>query len=186
MLNYRVAGLVALAMLTACTTTAPVYTVSVPNIQKLRDSGTSKISVTKVDLPATNQDRMNSIGLRGSTMVSPADGSYAKYLRDALRAEFYEAGRLAEASGIELSGVLTQNDVDAMGFSVGTATLAAQFVVRRDSEVRFDKTLTARHQWESSFAGAIAIPAAINNYPAAVQKLLDALYSDKAFQEAIK
>lgn len=183
MSRMRLFGLLLLAALTGCTTTAPVYNVSVPNIQKLRDSGSSKIAITNFELDPAKADSLNRIGIRGGSMVSPNNGSYATYLRDALGAEFLEAGRLAETSPVALSGVLTANDA---GFSVGTATVGAKFVVRRNNQVAFDKTLSSTHQWESSFVGAVAIPAAINNYPTAIQKLLDALYSDKSFQEAIK
>lgn len=186
MLRFQIVVLLMLIAISGCTTTAPPYTVSVPNIQKLRDVGSSKITVTKVDLPAKNQEKLNSISLRGSTLLSPYDGSYAKYLREALRMEFYEAGRLAENSNIELSGVLMQNDIDSTGFSIGTSILEAKFMVLRNNELKYDKIITSNHQWESSFAGAIAIPAAVNNYQTSVQKLLDLLYSDKAFQEAIK
>lgn len=186
MIGIKVIGIFALAVLTGCSTTAPVYTVSIPNIQKLRDGGSTKIAITKIDLPSVNPEQINSVSLRGSSMVSPYDGSYAKYLREALRAEFHEAGRLAETSKTELSGTLIQNDVNAMGINIGTANIEAQIVVRNNNEIKFDKKITAPHQWESSFAGAIAIPAAINNYQTAMQKLLDALYSDKSFLEALK
>lgn len=183
---FRFSLLLSLFAIAGCTTTAPTYVVSIPNIQKLRDAGSSKVAVTKVEVPASKQEQLNTVGLRGSTMLSPYDGSYGKYLREALRAEFYEAGRLAETSNVQLSGVLLKNDVDSTGINIGTALIEAQFIVQRDKQVTYDKTISANHEWESSFAGAIAIPAAINNYSTTVQKLLNQLYTDKAFQDAIK
>lgn len=47
-------------------------------------------------------------------------------------------------------------------------------------------TLSVRHEWESSFLGAIAIPNAVANYAPAVQKLLAELLADPAFRAAIR
>ena len=46
--------------------------------------------------------------------------------------------------------------------------------------------LEIEHQWDSSFMGAVAISAAIDNYSAAVQKLLHVLLSDPDFAKAIQ
>ncbi|OFZ70913.1 MAG: hypothetical protein A2Z01_04885 [Betaproteobacteria bacterium RBG_16_58_11] len=173
-------------LLSGCTFNAPAYTVSIPNIQKLRDVGPSKVAVKDVTFPPSEKDKLNHVTLRGSSFNSPYDGSFAKYLREALRQEFLEAGKLAEQSDLELTGVMYRNEVDASGINVGNASIGAQFTVRRNNAVKFDKKLSADHQWESSFAGAVAIPAAINNYQTAVQKLLSTLYSDIEFQDSIK
>ncbi|MFL6623645.1 MAG: hypothetical protein ACJ8KA_03695 [Sulfurifustis sp.] len=42
------------------------------------------------------------------------------------------------------------------------------------------------HEWESSFVGAIAIPAAQRGYDTTVKKLVTALFADKEFQNAIR
>ncbi|NLA68351.1 MAG: hypothetical protein GX856_08945 [Gammaproteobacteria bacterium] len=54
----------------------------------------------------------------------------------------------------------------------------------RDGEVVYDRTLRVDHEWDSSFLGAIAIPTAFDNYAAAVQKLLQALFTDPGFVAA--
>jgi len=43
-----------------------------------------------------------------------------------------------------------------------------------------------RSEWDSSFAAAIAVPRATQQYPLIVQKLLRELYSDPAFISAIR
>jgi len=45
---------------------------------------------------------------------------------------------------------------------------------------------TVRSEWDSSFAAAIAVPKATQQYPLVVQKLLGSLYSDPAFISAIR
>jgi hypothetical protein len=54
------------------------------------------------------------------------------------------------------------------------------------STVRYKKVHKAHHEWPSSFAGAIAIPAAQQNYHVVVQKLLASLFADPEFSAALK
>ena len=68
----------------------------------------------------------------------------------------------------------------------GVGTISARFVVKRDGAVRYDQVKTVRSEWDSSFAAAIAVPRATQQYPLVVQKLLGSLYSDPAFISAIR
>jgi len=61
-----------------------------------------------------------------------------------------------------------------------------RFVVKRSGDVRYDKVKTVKSEFPSSFAGAVAIPRAVQEYPIAIQKLLGALYGDRAFIDALK
>ena len=55
-----------------------------------------------------------------------------------------------------------------------------------DGVVVYDKTHNVVHEWESSFIGALAIPAAMQGYAAAVQKLTGQLFADPAFVQATR
>lgn len=66
------------------------------------------------------------------------------------------------------------------------ALIQARFVVKRGGQVRYDKVLTATHQWDSHLFGNIAIPRAQQNYPVVVQKLLTSLFVDPDFIAAMK
>jgi hypothetical protein len=81
--------------------------------------------------------------------------------------------------------VLLKNNVDA-NIGTATGTISARFIVKRGDEVRYDSVKTATTQWDSSFAAAIAIPRATQEYPLIVQKLLASLYADPAFMQAIQ
>lgn len=119
--------------------------------------------------------------------MKPAAGAdYAAYVADALRAELEMAQRLDPKATLEISGLLLKNDLDASGFSKGEAEIQAQFIVRRNGQVQFDKVKSANAEWESSFAGAVAIPRAAQNYPLLVQNLLSTLYADAEFLAAIR
>ena len=175
----------ALIALCGCTQMAPRYTASVENIQKLRDTGSGKVKVGKFEDDSASASKLESISLRGSTMVSPY-GKYTAYLEEALKSELGAAGLLDAGANVEISGVLLKNDVDVSGFSEASAELDARVIVKRGSAIRFDKTQHAKITFESSFAGAVAIPRGVQSYPNLVQKFLSDLYADPAFLAALK
>lgn len=186
-MKFGAIGVACIAVaLSGCSIVAPTYQPSFQNIQKLKDGGTNPVKIGTFIPGNQNKDDVNKITLRASPLVSPYKGSYAEYLHEAILQEMYGAGRLSDKTKVEVSGVLLQNDLDASGISIGTASIKAQFVVKKDAEVRFDKVVSTNHQWDSSFVGAIAIPAAMQNYSVLVQNLLGKLYSDSDFINALK
>lgn len=122
-------------------------------------------------------------GLRGSS-VEPANGSFAKTLREQLIVDLKAAGLYDEASNTVITGQLTDSQVDA-AIGTGTGKLGAHFTVTRDGKSVYDKTLTVDAKWESSFVGAIALPAAINQYTALYKTLAGKLFADADFQKAL-
>lgn len=176
---------VALSALTGCATKSPPYSPSIANVSKLKAAGTAPVAIgafsVKSDLPGAA-----AIGMRGSSMSSSIGSDYAAYLAEAIRLELELAGRLDPKSTLEISGTLLRNDLDASGISKGTAAVEGRFVVKRDGQVRFDKVKRGTAEWESSFAGAVALPRAAQNYPIVVQELLTALYADADFQSALR
>jgi hypothetical protein len=128
----------------------------------------------------------NAVGLRAASMVSPVGADYAAYLGDAIRQELELAGKLSPKSNIEVSGVLTRNEINAGGLSTNDGVLEALFTVKKDGAVRYNKAKRADASWESSFVGAIAIPKAQQQYPLLVQSLLGQLIGDAEFQAAVK
>ncbi|WP_199100994.1 hypothetical protein, partial [Dyella sp. ASV21] len=113
------------------------------------------------------------------------DHTFSAYLQEALVSELQAAGRLDHHAATRIDATLTRNELDSSGFSKGMANLGARFVVIRDGHPIYDKTLTAEHEWESSFLGGVAIPAAIQNYPVVVQKLVGKLFLDPDFIKAV-
>jgi hypothetical protein len=167
-----------------CAFKAPPYQPSINNVSLLKRETTQAASVGTFTPPA-QVGAGASIGLRGGSMTSPVGNSYADYLAAALQADLALAQRLDGKSKIAISGALLGTDIDV---AIGTATgyVEARFVVTRDGQVRFDKVKRGTHSWESSFAAAVAVPAAQNAYPVIVQNLLSGLFSDADFQSALK
>ncbi|MBI3150139.1 MAG: hypothetical protein HYZ17_16675 [Betaproteobacteria bacterium] len=185
-------GLLAGAMLIAlahtlggCSLMAPSYSPSMENVQKLKSAGDFSASVGKFE-SAPDKGNANPISLRGSSMSSPYEGSYAAYLAEAIRQELSLAGKLKPGTEIEISGVLQKNDIHAAGIVTASGGVEARFAVKRAGKIVFDKVKFAGGEWESSFVGGIAIPRAQQEYPRLVQRLLAELYSDRDFFAALK
>lgn len=151
----------------------------------LRSAGIVPLQVSSVTA-APGLNTATVITLRANTMTSPVGGSYADYLATALRQELELARLLDAGSKTDVSGVLLKNDIAAGGLSTNSGEIEAKFTVKRDGVVRYEAVKSATMSWESSFAAAVAIPAAQQNYPRLVQKLLSSLFSDTAFLEACR
>ena len=173
-----------LVLASGCAFQAPPYQPSINNVSMLKRTTTQAVSVGKF-APPTQAGAGASIGIRGGSMTSPVGAGYADYLSAALQADLALAQRFAPGSKVAISGALMGTDIDAaMGMASGY--IEARFVVTRDGQVRFDKVKRGTHNWESSFAAAVAVPAAQNAYPVIVQNLLSDLFSDVDFQSALK
>lgn len=126
-----------------------------------------------------------SISMRGSnTVSSPIDGSFAQYLRQSVRVELEAAGLYDPASQNVITGTLNQTEADA-AIGTGKAKLGARFVVTRAGQVKYDNQLTVDDSWESSFAGATAIPMAAAHYEGLYRQLAAKLLNDPAFRTAM-
>lgn len=168
-----------------CSLMAPPYTASIDNVQRLKDAGDIGAKVGRFD---SSPDRANAnpISLRGSSLSSPYNDSYAVYLAEAIKQELALAGKLKPDTDIEISGLLMKNDLDASGFAVASGDMEARFVVKKMGETRYSQVKTVHREWESSFLGSIAIPRAQEEYPRLVQQLLQLLFADNEFLQALK
>ena len=179
-----IASIVSVLGLSACSTPAPPYAVSIPNVQTLKNATTSGIAVGEFTAQASAANN-ESISIRGNPMVS-AQGTFSKYLQSALVQELTEARLLDPKSNVQIAAVLLKNDISAAGFITASAEIEARFSVTNSGTVTFDKVKRATVEWDSNFLGAIAIPRAQQNYPGLVMALLKELYADKDFATALK
>jgi hypothetical protein len=184
-LKSVLAGL-ALVLLTACSSMAPKYTLVPDNVNRLRDANMAPAKLGEFGAAPKDGNNVNLLSIRGGSYASPYDGSYVNYLKEALRMELDEARALLPDATVELTGFLIKNELNAAGLATADAQIEARFVVKRDGQVRFDKVLKAKYEWESSFFGNIAIPKAQQNYPVVIQRLLTTLWTDPEFITAVK
>ncbi|MDN3578142.1 hypothetical protein QWZ03_15350 [Chitinimonas viridis] len=177
----RLFVLAAALLLTACATQTPVYQPSIANVQKLNALQPLKVGEFRVADP-----KLDSIGLRGSSMRSSVGSNYGDYIKQALGQDLALAKKLEPAASTEISGELLAHDIDISGFSTGNGKIKVQFVVKKNAQEAFRKQISAESQWESSFVGAVAIPRGIENYALLLQRLFANLYDDADFIAATK
>ena len=183
MRNFALA--VVCLVLGACATIqAPVYQPSAENQLELHNGAAAQASVGTVDAGSA---KVNKLTLRGNTFVPSAPiKTFNDYLAQAIRTELQQANMLDNNDHVVIGGTLFRNDIDGASMSVGTASLAADFWVKRDGKTVYQGHKTATYQWKSSFAGMTAIPKAAEGYMHAVQNLVHALLVDPDFRSAIK
>jgi hypothetical protein len=172
------------ALAGGCSLTAPRYAASLENVQRIKDGD---IQPTRVGTfqAAPGLQTAKTVSLRGSSLGSPYENSFADYLAEALKQELSLAGKLSPDAQIEVSGILQKNDI-SIPLSRGNGDIAARFTVTRGDSVRYDQVKSVQDRWDSSFVGGIAIPRAQEQYPLMVQKLLAELYADPAFLQSLK
>ena len=184
--SFALAALtVGAALLTGCAGPAPNYAPSVDNVEALKKSGIAPTHVGMVTV-ATGMPGASEIGIRAHTMVSPVGGHYGEYLAQALRSELQMAKLYDANSTTVVSGTLTRNTLDTSSFSMSSGAMAARFMVKQGDTVRYNKEKSVQFQWPGAFIGAEAIPAAVNNYPVLVRKLITELITDPDFTQALK
>jgi hypothetical protein len=172
-------------LLTACAGPAPNYAPSIDNVEALKKSGATPVKTGALAVDPGLKSGA-AIGLRANTMVSGIGKHFGDYIEAALRQELELARLYDPQSGVEISGTLMRNDINAGGMSTNDGVIAVRFLVRQGMQTRFDKVKEVRHQWASSFAGAVAIPTAANNYPVMVQMLFAQLIADPEFTAALR
>ena len=170
---------------TGCSMMAPKYTTSIENVQALTNNGSSEVKVGQISTGSV-ASQSNPIKIRTNSLQSPYDNSFSAFVAEAIKQELTLAKRNSFTSNIEITGELLKNDIDATGFNTGMTTIEARFKVLREGKTNFDQIKSVNHEFPSHFVGAIAIPNAVLSYNVALQKLLNSLYEDKAFIEAIK
>jgi hypothetical protein len=163
---------------------APPYTFSPAQVQILKESGSRSVRLGTFS-PAAQAGEMTDIRLR-AVLVSSPYGDYPAYLKEALRQDLEEAGRLAPNAATEISGVMTRNEMNTGVAVAGEGEIAARITVRRGDTTLYDKPIAAKTTWDSSFAGAVAIPNGIAQYPRLVSEFIATLLSDRDFLTAIK
>ncbi|WP_325893148.1 hypothetical protein [Grimontia sp. NTOU-MAR1] len=177
-----IALLFLVAMVSGCSTMAPPYQAGLLVGNELKDVEFADMKSGDFSMEEVS---VNNVTLRGGRMSSPYSNSYAEYLKKGLEEELKLASLWDENSNTVINAVLTENNVDASGTSIGTADLAADFNVVRSEKTIYEKTHKIHHEWESSFMGNIAIPNAHIGYQEAVKILLDAFFDDPELAAAL-
>lgn len=157
---------------------------SIENIQALKTAGIIPVRVAPFALVSDKDPAIDlSVGIRAATLAAP-QGSFARYLQETLETELRAAALLDAGGGAEIEGLLVDRQVDS-AIGEGRASLTARFIVRRRGQLAYAKEIKVASTWESSFVGAVAIPAAINEFTALFRKMVGQLLVDPEFRIAL-
>ncbi len=178
----RIALALMLPTLLGCSVLVAPYEATSENVRILKSMSAQPVTVVAV----TAAPGVNSLTARGNPLRSPVGHTFQEYLKDALEQELNYARLLSDKAATRITGHLTENEMSAASISRNSASIAAEFSVSRDNTELYRRTQYARHEWESSFMGAIAIPRAISSYPKVVELLLRQLYLDPNFVAALQ
>ncbi|WP_374583427.1 hypothetical protein [Pseudoduganella sp.] len=162
-------------------------TASMDNTVKMRASGgMAPAAVGSFVLEAGKPAEMDqSVNVRArNSLASPINNSFAEYLKETLRVELEAAQLLDPNSPIRINGTLMDSMLDP-AIGTGKGQLQARFVVKRADVVKYDRSLAVASEWDSSFIGAVAIPAAVQNYQLLYRKLVSQLFDDPDFRKAL-
>lgn len=145
---------------------------------------TEKLAIGKVQ-PDNPAAPVNKITLRGVTL-KPQSGTFANYLEDAMRTDLMEMGVYDPAALTKIDVIILKNDIDVSGISTGYGAMEVKLTINNNASSTFEKTYAAYTQFDSSFLGATAVAKGQSEYPNIVRALLQKIYADPAFNEAIR
>jgi hypothetical protein len=172
---------IAALILQGCGVAMPRYEANFDNVQALKNQA----PLAKLNSPAVVADKgQDSISARANPIRSP-EGSISKHVQKALEDELRLAGLLDPSVARHLDVQLRQSRLDAP-IGTGSGAISADFNLREGERSLYSGSKTVTSTWDSSFVGAIAIPAAANAFNPLVRKLLAELYQDPAFIAAMK
>ena len=171
-------------LISGCAYTAPTYSPDYETTDHLKTIGIEKMSVGEVQ-PRDPNASVNKITLRGSPLTSPS-GTFASYLENAIRSDLMEMGLYDPTSPTRIDATILKNDINISGIATGYGLMEVKLTINKKGALAFEKVYLANTQFESSFAGAVAIPKGQIEYPNLVRVLLQKVYSDPEFIEAVK
>lgn len=172
------------SLVSGCSLAPPAYTTDYETINRLKNINMEKLAIGEVQ-PKDPNAAVNKISLRATTLV-PKEGSFSTYLEEALRNDLRGLGIYDANSTTKLNITILKNDIDISSFSIGIAIIEVKLIVNKNGTLKLEKVYSAKTEFESSFAGAVAIPNGQNEYPKLIQKLLKTIYTDNDFVNLLK
>ncbi|MGB5919261.1 hypothetical protein [Arcobacter sp.] len=173
-----------LFFITGCSFKGYEYKGNLNIVNDLNDKNLNQVDVVKVSNNGIKND--TSLPLRAVSMTSPYGDSFSDYISSSLKSQLSLNNLYNSKSNIKIYTKLLKNEVDIWGFSTASYDLSAQFVIRKDDTLLYDKVIQVKHQFPSHFVGQIAIENGMRNYPIVVKKLITKFLSDENALEVLK
>lgn len=168
-------------LLQGCGVTMTRYEANYQNVQQLKQNAPLQpLRNAQVKADAGQESLM----VRMNPISAP-EGSVPLHIQAAINGELRHAGLLDPRAERQLQVQVLKSFLNT-GVANGHGELAARFTVRKGDQVVYEATKDVARDWDSSFFGPVAIPAAANNYNPMLQQLLKTLYADPQFIKALK
>jgi hypothetical protein len=178
-------GLLLAGFLSGCASLmAPPYSPDFGALDALKRVPLDKVTVGPVQ-PRDPAAAVNRVTLRGSPLAVQ-EGTFAHYLEDALIRDLRELSVFDRSAQVRIDATLLRNEIDVSGIVTGRGHMQVDIRVVRAGQQRYGKVHEATTEFESSFAGAVAIPKGQVEYGQLVRKLLGQVYADPEFAAALK
>lgn len=179
------ASCLVVAVFSGCSTLAPPpYSADYQILDQLKKQPLEKVAVGAFQ-PRDPDAPVNKISLRAAKLAGPK-GTFAQYLEDALIQDLKDIAAFDAAAGTRIDATILKNDIDVSGFSTGTGRMDVEVTVTRNAKTSLKATYSASTTFDSSFAGAVAIPKGQAEYGNLVRTLLGKVYADPQFINALK
>lgn len=163
---------------------APNYSPDYEAIDKLKKLNLQKISLGEFQ-PRDPNAAVNKISLRGASLKAQ-EGAFSIYLENAIQSDLKEIGILDSSSNTKLDATLLKNDIDISGLIKGSGIMEVKLTISKNGKQTFDKTYSTTTNFDSSFAGAIAVGIGQKEYPSLVRAFLKEIYNDPEFTRAVQ
>lgn len=174
-----------ITIISGCTLKTPEYKVDNNTSDVLNNYNLNQVSLSK-ELDNNLNEYNYKLKLRAAEMIPSMGGSYSNYIAISLKQQLSQNDLYKDDSNIVVKTKLLQNDVDIWGLSKGSYTLSINFKVLKNGEIVYNRNISNTHEFDSHVVGQIAIENAINNYPIAVQKVLNKFLLDEDFIKNVR
>ncbi len=178
-LRYSVILLLTLVTAGCASFKAPAYSPDYQVLDRLKNKSLVNVSVAPVE-PQDPKAKVNQVDLRAMSL-STEQGTFSAYLEHSMIQDLTELGIYRPNSNVQIKATLIENDMDLSSFSKGYGKMVVDLEIQKSSVVTFSRRYIGETEFESSLAGAIAIPKAQSEYPYLVRELLKQIYSDPEF-----
>ncbi|MBN0986642.1 hypothetical protein [Amphritea pacifica] len=181
MIQLRYCLIVLLTLVTAgCgALKSPAYSPDYQVLDNLKNKQLLNVSVAPVE-PTDPEAKVNKISLRAASLTTD-QGTFSAYFEQSMIQDLTEMGIYQPSSNVQIKATLVENNIDISSFSKGHGKMIVDLEIHKSSVLTFSKQYIGETEFESSFAGAVAIPKAQSEYPYLVRELLKQIYSDPEF-----
>jgi hypothetical protein len=180
----KLAILLALSLTVACAGTGVTYEPSAFNVREIEQGLRNDLAVGEFTRSESEKVQDPWKFRQLTTIKSPIGEGHHDFIANAISMELMLARKLDKDSGMVLQGNLVEQKMDT-GLGTGKGSIEMRFNLNTENGPVFEESKRIDHQWESSFVGMTAANQAMRGYLEMIEKLVNKLFTDADFIEAV-